>query len=102
MGASGGVVTVVFFSVWGRLFGQTHLGRIQGVAQMLTVVASAAGPELMARWHAQSGSYVGLLYWLAAVVGVLGVAVAVTPLPLAKLSLAKSDQFVPKAAVTGE
>ncbi len=102
MGASGGVVTVVFFTVWGRLYGQAHLGRIQGVAQMLTVFASAAGPQLMAEWHARSGSYVGLLYWLAVSVGVLCVAVAVTPLPQAKLALEETRQFTAEPAAIGD
>ena len=48
MGIAGGVVTVVFFSVWGKVFGRTHLGRIQGFAQMMTVLASAVGPLMLA------------------------------------------------------
>ena len=32
MGIAGGVVTVVFFSVWSSIFKRTHLGRIQGAA----------------------------------------------------------------------
>src|SRR5262245_37596624 len=102
MGASGGVVTVVFFTVWGRLYGQAHLGRIQGVAQMLTVFASAVGPQLMAEWHARSGSYVGLLYWLAASVGVLCVAVVVTPLPQIKGSRVETTQFAVEPAAVGD
>jgi MFS family permease len=57
MGISGGVVTVVFFSVWGQAFGRSHLGRIQGCAQMLTVFASAAGPLLLAETLRHTGSY---------------------------------------------
>jgi MFS family permease len=48
MAVSGGMVTVIFFSVWARAFGKEHLGQIQGVAQMLTVLASAFGPLLLA------------------------------------------------------
>ena len=45
MGVSGGVVTVVFFSVWGQAFGRSHLGRIQGCAQTMTGgVPSTDGP----------------------------------------------------------
>jgi MFS family permease len=62
LGAAGGVVTVSFFTVWGAAFGQTHLGKIQGWAQMMTVVASAAGPKLFAEWQARTGSYVGAFY----------------------------------------
>ena len=44
MGLAGGFVMVVFFSFWGRAYGRAHLGRIQGAAQILTVLASASGP----------------------------------------------------------
>ncbi len=39
---------VLFFSVWPRAFGRRDLGRIQGAAQALTVLASAVGPLLLA------------------------------------------------------
>ncbi len=81
MGAAGGIVTVVFFSVWGQVFGRTHLGRIQGCAQATTVVASAVGPLLLAETLARTGSY-DLLFWgLAVVVAGLGVASWVVPMP---------------------
>ena len=48
MGLAGGFVMVVFFSFWGRAYGRAHLGRIQGAAQALTVLASAVGPLLLA------------------------------------------------------
>jgi hypothetical protein len=67
-GAAGGVVTVVFFTFWGVAYGRRHLGRIQGLAQMLTVLASAVGPLLLAlckertaNWPTLSTSTVGLL-----------------------------------------
>ena len=44
MGIGGGFVMVVFFSFWTRAYGRPHLGRIQGAAQALTVLASAVGP----------------------------------------------------------
>ena len=74
MGAAGGIVTVVFFSVWGQLFGRTHLGRIQGCAQAATVVASAVGPLLLAGTLARTGSYDLLFFGLAGVVSMLGIA----------------------------
>src|SRR5258708_23444305 len=49
MGISGGVVTVVFFSVWGQAFGRSHLGRIQGCAQMLTRVRFRSGSSAARR-----------------------------------------------------
>jgi MFS family permease len=57
MGATGGVVTVVFFAIWARHFARANLGSVQGVAQGLTVLASAAGPALFAEVHARTGSY---------------------------------------------
>jgi MFS family permease len=74
MGLAGGVVTVVFFSVWAQVFGRSHLGRIQGFAQMMTVLASATGPVLLARTLEQTGSYASVFFLLAAVVAILGVA----------------------------
>jgi MFS family permease len=74
MGISGGIVTVVFFSVWGQVFGRSHLGRIQGCAQTLTVIASAVGPLLLAKTLERTGSYDAMFYVLAGIVAVLGVA----------------------------
>src|SRR5713101_8259579 len=74
MGISGGVVTVVFFSVWGQAFGRSHLGRIQGCAQMLTVFASAVGPLLLAETLRQTGSYNLIFQVLAVTVVLLGIA----------------------------
>jgi hypothetical protein len=64
---------VVFFSVWGQVYGRSHLGKIQGCAQMMTVFASAVGPLLLAETLARTGSYNGIFYGLAAIVAVLGV-----------------------------
>lgn len=64
LGLSGGFITVLFFAVWSRAFGRRHLGRIQGAAQMLTVLASAGGPLLFAQCHAWSGSYALVIGWL--------------------------------------
>jgi nitrate/nitrite transporter NarK len=81
MGVSGGIVTVVFFSVWGQVFGRTHLGRIQGCAQMMTVLASAVGPLLLAQTIQKTGSYDSIFYTLAVLVAFLAVASWFTPLP---------------------
>jgi MFS family permease len=74
MGIAGGVVTVVFFSVWGQVFGRTDLGRIQGAAQMMTVLASAIGPVLLAKTFEQTGSYAPVFLILAFCIAALGVA----------------------------
>jgi MFS family permease len=81
MGIGGGFVMVVFFSFWGKAYGRAHLGRIQGAAQALTVIASAVGPLLLALWVESTGSYAGAFYVLAAVVSLLAVASAIVPLP---------------------
>jgi MFS family permease len=73
MGIAGGVVTVVFFSVWGQAFGRAHLGRIQGCAQMMTVLGSAIGPLLLAETLRSTGSYDSLFYGLAGIVAILGI-----------------------------
>src|SRR5690606_4947926 len=80
MGIAGGIVTVVFFSIWGKAYGRTHLGKIQGGAQMATVLASAIGPLLLAETLARTGSYDSLFYGLAVIVALLGIAAWRTPL----------------------
>ena len=81
MGIAGGFVMVVFFSFWGATYGRRHLGRIQGAAQALTVVASAVGPLLLA-WRVQAtGSYSSAFYTLAVIVVLLAVASATVRIP---------------------
>jgi MFS family permease len=48
MGLAGGFVIVIFFSFWSAAYGRKHLGKIQGAAQSLTVIASALGPLVLA------------------------------------------------------
>jgi len=83
MGMSGGIVTVLFFTIWGYAFGRQHLGKIQGVAQMLTVLASAVGPLLLAASKDYADSYVPMFYALAAVCAVFSVLAWVVPVPRA-------------------
>jgi MFS family permease len=73
IGSSGGMITVLFFAVWRQAFGPAHLGRIQGAAQMLTVLASAIGPLLFAQCQALTGSYTLALWTLAPCVLLLSV-----------------------------
>ena len=72
LGVAGGFVMVLFFSFWAHAFGRAHLGKIQGAAQLLTVLASALGPVLLAEVYQRTGSYGSVFYLLTAVVGVLG------------------------------
>lgn len=81
MGLGGGLVMVLFFSAWPRLYGRLHLGRIQGAAQAMTVVASALGPLLLAATVERTGSYAAMFYLLAATVSAVAIAAALTSLP---------------------
>ena len=81
MGVGGGFVMVVFFSFWTRAYGRAHLGRIQGAAQALTVLASAIGPLVLAYCIEWTGSYAFAFYLLAAVVAVLAALAAVVAFP---------------------
>jgi len=83
MGLGGGLVMVLFFSVWGRVFGRRHLGRIQGSAQALTVVASAIGPLLLAWCLESTGSYTAMFHILAATIIAVAVAALLVSLPAA-------------------
>jgi MFS family permease len=81
MGLAGGFVIVIFFSFWSRAFGRAHLGKIQGAAQALTVLASAVGPLLLAECVTRTGSYAAMFYTLAAIVAVLGLGALVVTVP---------------------
>jgi len=74
MGIAGGFVMVIFFSFWSSAFGRAHLGKIQGAAQTLTVLASAIGPLLLAECVTRTGSYAVIFYLIAAIVGALAAA----------------------------
>jgi len=73
MGLAGGFVIVIFFSFWSRAYGRAHLGKIQGAAQALTVIASAVGPLLLAECVTRTGSYAAMFYLLTVVVLVLAI-----------------------------
>ena len=57
------------------------MGRIQGAAQALTVVASAVGPLLLAECVTRTGSYAAMFYLLAVVVSALGLVAWSVTLP---------------------
>ncbi len=80
MGLGGGLVMVLFFSVWPRVYGRRQLGRIQGVAQAMTVLASAVGPLLLAACVEMTGSYAAMFYLLAGSVGIFGAAATIVRL----------------------
>jgi MFS family permease len=74
MGLAGGFVIVIFFSYWSLTYGRAHLGKIQGAAQALTVLASAIGPLLLAECVTRTGSYAAMFYVLTVIVLLLAVA----------------------------
>jgi len=81
MGLAGGFVIVIFFSFWAEAFGRAHLGRIVGTAQMMTVLASAVGPLLLAKCQAVTGSYAAVFYSVAGAVALLAVAAWLVKVP---------------------
>lgn len=91
IGTAAGFITVIFFAIWSHAFGRAHLGRIQGAAQILTVLASAVGPLLFAQCAAVTGSYTPLLWGLACIVLILAVASWNATLP----KLPADDETVP-------
>ena len=92
MGIAGGFVMVLFFSVWGYAFGKVHLGKIQGAAQLLTVLASAVGPLVLASVHERTGSYASVFYLLAGTVGAFALLCAGTPVRPASHAFPESVQ----------
>jgi MFS family permease len=81
IGIAGGMIIVIFFSVWSEVFGERHLGRIQGAAQMLTVLSSGLGPVLFARCAEVYHSYAPLLLALSGAVLLLALAAKMIRLP---------------------
>ena len=80
MGLGGGLVMVLFFSVWPRVYGRRELGRIQGAAQAMTVLASAVGPIVLAAYFEMTGTYAAIFYILASAVGLFALAALVVRL----------------------
>jgi MFS family permease len=81
MGLGGGLVMVLFFAVWPRVFGRRHLGRIQGIAQATTVLASAVGPLLLAWCVRLTGSYAAMFQILAGVIAAIAAGALLVSLP---------------------
>ena len=81
MGLAGGFVIVIFFSFWSAAYGRKHLGKIQGAAQALTVIASALGPLVLAETVSRTGSYASIFYLLTVVVTVLALLAWLVKLP---------------------
>lgn len=81
MGLAGGFVIVIFFSFWSHAYGRAHLGKIQGAAQALTVIASGIGPLLLAECVTRTGSYAIMFYVLSALVLLLALSAWFVKIP---------------------
>ena len=95
MGLAGGFVIVIFFAFWGRAYGRTHLGKIQGAAQALTVIASAIGPLLLAECVARTGSYRAMFYVLTFVLLLLALSALLVKLPGPSVSSRRAEPLRP-------
>ncbi|HJY30884.1 MAG TPA: MFS transporter [Pyrinomonadaceae bacterium] len=84
MGLAGGFVIVIFFSYWSAAYGRKHLGKIQGAAQALTVIASALGPLVLAETVSRTGSYASIFYLLTGVVIVLALLAWFVKMPVSE------------------
>jgi len=82
LGSSAGLVMVVFFACWGVYFGRRHLGKIQGTAQAITVLASALGPLSLALARDRWGTYQPLFLLLGALAVLSAALLVVTPRPI--------------------
>ena len=81
IGSAGGVITVVFFAMYNALYGRRNLGQIQGVAQVLSVFASALGPLLLAECRERTGSHLFLFATTAIAAVAFAVACWFVPAP---------------------
>lgn len=81
MGVIGGIITVAHFAVWRSFFGASHLGRISGPAQLLSVLFSATGPLFAAYCRQITGSYEAGFYFMSGAVGALALMALVVKTP---------------------
>jgi len=92
LGIASGAVALLFFATWGRLYGNRELGRIQGVAQMLTVFASAAGPVIFSASKRATTSYTFVFIVLAGLMFAMAIVAMFTALPRPNTDLASSSE----------
>ncbi|MBC7852787.1 MAG: hypothetical protein IAF94_05065, partial [Pirellulaceae bacterium] len=101
-GIGGGMMTVLFFAVWGQAFGTRELGRIQGAAQMLTVVASACGPFVIESGKQLGGSYGPVLLACSGVAALFAVIAPFVPVPNARAVAWAESPASPSLALAQE
>jgi MFS family permease len=81
LGVAGGIITVVFFAVYGHAFGRRHLGAIQATVQIVSVLASALGPVLLRLANDEYHSYMPFFHATATAAIVLGLLAWLVALP---------------------
>jgi hypothetical protein len=81
LGVSGGIITVIYFAVYGHTYGRTHLGVIQAVVQVLSVLASATGPLVLAACREYARGTTPFFYAFAAAAVILAVLAWLVPTP---------------------
>ena len=81
LGIASGAVALLFFAAWGKLYGHGELGQIQGVAQMMTVFASAAGPLVFSLSKRMTSSYTMIFFVFAGTLAAMAVIAFLTPSP---------------------
>ncbi|MCA9130087.1 MAG: MFS transporter [Planctomycetales bacterium] len=91
LGIASGAIALLFFATWGRLYGNRELGRIQGVAQMLTVFASAAGPVIFTASKRATTSYTFIFMALASFMFAMAIVALFTALPNPNTDLASTS-----------
>jgi MFS family permease len=74
LGVSGGIITVIYFAVYGHTYGRGHLGAIQAAVQVLSVQASATGPVALAACREYAGGTDPFFYGGALVAAAAAVA----------------------------
>jgi MFS family permease len=82
LGVSGGIITVIYFAVYGHTYGQAHIGSIQSAVQVLSVFASATGPVALAACRQGTGSTDLFFYVFAGAAALLAVLAWVVRPPL--------------------
>jgi MFS family permease len=81
LGIASGAVALLFFAAWSKMYGKRDLGRIQGIAQMFTVFASALGPWIISMSKRATTSYTFIFLLLAGLVFLMAIAAWFTPVP---------------------
>ena len=81
LGFAGSFIMVSHLAFYPRAFGRAHLGQVNGAAQVVYIVISAAGPVILTYCKAYSGSYATMFFGAAAVMLGLGVSSWFVPMP---------------------